>query len=196
MYCVRCVYLSFFDLQGLISTCPRSETKRGPCTYESGVVGYWRAALRPMALPSSPREFPNHSSSNYCQRIGSIFVSVSNSSRPYLLCVLIPGCQFVLNVCTYTCILNSSPPPTHTHYAHTHTTQYPTPTEPLMDQVLNRIPLMEKAEIRQQINGPESFTPDMHAIMGEAPEVIELHYWTKKVIICCTFNKVWFKSFV
>ncbi|XP_064388313.1 pyruvate dehydrogenase phosphatase regulatory subunit, mitochondrial-like isoform X2 [Halichondria panicea] len=43
--------------------------------------------------------------------------------------------------------------------------------QPLMDQVLNRIPLMEKAEIRQQINGPESFTPDMHAIMGEAPEV-------------------------
>ena len=121
MYCVRCVYLSFFDLQGLISTCPRSETKRGPCTYESGVVGYWRAALRPTALPSSPREFPNHSSSNYCQRIGSIFVSVSNSSRPYLLCVLIPGCQFVLNVCTYTCILNSSPPPTHTHTLRPHT---------------------------------------------------------------------------
>ncbi len=30
---------------------------------------------------------------------------------------------------------------------------------------------MENAEIRQMINGPESFSPDMHAIMGEAPEV-------------------------
>ena len=30
---------------------------------------------------------------------------------------------------------------------------------------------MEKAEIRQMINGPESFTPDMHAVLGEAPGV-------------------------
>ena len=30
---------------------------------------------------------------------------------------------------------------------------------------------MEKAEIRQMINGPESFTPDMHAVLGEVPEV-------------------------
>lgn len=38
---------------------------------------------------------------------------------------------------------------------------------------INRIPALQEAEIRQMINGPESFTPDMHAIMGEAPEV----YW-------------------
>ena len=30
---------------------------------------------------------------------------------------------------------------------------------------------METAEIRQMVNGPESFTPDGHYIMGEAPEV-------------------------
>ena len=43
--------------------------------------------------------------------------------------------------------------------------------EPLTDSILHRIPAMEKAEIRQMINGPESFTPDMHALLGEAPEV-------------------------
>lgn len=37
---------------------------------------------------------------------------------------------------------------------------------------MNRIPAMKNAEIRQMINGPESFTPDLHAIMGEAPEVM------------------------
>ena len=43
--------------------------------------------------------------------------------------------------------------------------------EPLIDSVMHRIPLMQDAEIRQMINGPESFTPDMHAALGEAPEV-------------------------
>ena len=40
-----------------------------------------------------------------------------------------------------------------------------------MEQTLHRMPAMEHAEIRQFVNGPESFTPDMHAILGEAPEV-------------------------
>ena len=40
-----------------------------------------------------------------------------------------------------------------------------------MEQILHRMPAMEHAEIRQFVNGPESFTPDMHAILGEAPEV-------------------------
>lgn len=44
-------------------------------------------------------------------------------------------------------------------------------SEPLMKSGIHRIPYIEHAEIRQMINGPESFTPDMHAIMGEAPEV-------------------------
>ena len=40
-----------------------------------------------------------------------------------------------------------------------------------MEEILHRMPAMEHAEIRQFVNGPESFTPDMHAILGEAPEV-------------------------
>ena len=43
--------------------------------------------------------------------------------------------------------------------------------EPLTEGILHRIPAMENAEIRQMINGPESFTPDLHAVLGEAPEV-------------------------
>lgn len=46
---------------------------------------------------------------------------------------------------------------------------------------MHRIPLMETAEIRQMINGPESFTSDLHAAMGEAPEVSLIHYgWERK----------------
>ena len=41
-----------------------------------------------------------------------------------------------------------------------------------MSSILHRIPAMANAEIRQMCNGPESFTPDMHAIIGETPEVI------------------------
>ncbi|KAK3708100.1 hypothetical protein QZH41_000055, partial [Actinostola sp. cb2023] len=43
--------------------------------------------------------------------------------------------------------------------------------EVLMDQILHRIPAVHNAEIRQMINGPESFTPDGKYIIGEAPEV-------------------------
>lgn len=41
----------------------------------------------------------------------------------------------------------------------------------LMDNMLHRFPFMEKAEIRQMINGPESFTPDGRYLLGEVPEV-------------------------
>lgn len=41
----------------------------------------------------------------------------------------------------------------------------------LMDNMLHRLPFMEKAEIRQMINGPESFTPDGRYLLGEVPEV-------------------------
>ena len=41
----------------------------------------------------------------------------------------------------------------------------------LMDKILHRMPLMEKAEIRSMINGPESFTPDSRYLLGEVPEV-------------------------
>ncbi|KAL5021981.1 hypothetical protein ScPMuIL_001136 [Solemya velum] len=41
----------------------------------------------------------------------------------------------------------------------------------LLDEMLHRIPLLETAQIRQMVNGPESFTPDAHWIIGEAAEV-------------------------
>ncbi len=43
--------------------------------------------------------------------------------------------------------------------------------EILMENALHRIPALAEAEIRQFINGPESFTPDSHYILGEAPEL-------------------------
>ncbi len=43
--------------------------------------------------------------------------------------------------------------------------------EILMQNALHRTPCLEKAEVRQLLNGPESFTPDGHFILGEAPGV-------------------------
>jgi 4-methylaminobutanoate oxidase (formaldehyde-forming) len=44
--------------------------------------------------------------------------------------------------------------------------------EILMQSALHRTPCLEKAEVRQLLNGPESFTPDGHFILGEAPGVM------------------------
>lgn len=41
----------------------------------------------------------------------------------------------------------------------------------LMENALQRVPDLEKAEIRQFYNGPESFTPDNNFILGEAPSL-------------------------
>ena len=43
--------------------------------------------------------------------------------------------------------------------------------EPLLVEMLHRIPDLENTEIRQLLNGPESFTPDGHYVLGEAPQV-------------------------
>src|SRR3546814_5278760 len=40
-----------------------------------------------------------------------------------------------------------------------------------MANALHRIPILERAEIRHFMNGPESFTPDNRYVLGEAPEV-------------------------
>ena len=40
-----------------------------------------------------------------------------------------------------------------------------------MDQIMWRIPEFERAEIRQMVNGAESFTPDEKPIVGPAPNV-------------------------
>ncbi|MFO0997243.1 MAG: FAD-dependent oxidoreductase [Alphaproteobacteria bacterium] len=41
--------------------------------------------------------------------------------------------------------------------------------EVLMEKALERVPALEKAEIRQLLVGPESFTPDNRYMLGEAP---------------------------
>ena len=43
--------------------------------------------------------------------------------------------------------------------------------EQLMGPALARVPALERAGIKQLINGPESFTPDGNFILGEAPEL-------------------------
>ena len=43
--------------------------------------------------------------------------------------------------------------------------------EVLMTNALMRVPALETAEVRQLLNGPESFTPDANFILGEAPEL-------------------------
>lgn len=43
--------------------------------------------------------------------------------------------------------------------------------EVLMTNALIRVPALEAAGIQRLVNGPESFTPDNHFILGEAPEV-------------------------
>ena len=43
--------------------------------------------------------------------------------------------------------------------------------EQLMEQALARVPALEKAGVKQMINGPEAFTPDGNFILGETPEV-------------------------
>lgn len=40
----------------------------------------------------------------------------------------------------------------------------------LMENALHRTPCLERAEVRQMVNGPESFTPDGNFILGEAPD--------------------------
>lgn len=43
--------------------------------------------------------------------------------------------------------------------------------QPLIDAALHRFPGIASAEIRQMTNGPESFTPDQKAAIGQAPDV-------------------------
>ncbi|MBM3554704.1 MAG: FAD-dependent oxidoreductase [Alphaproteobacteria bacterium] len=51
----------------------------------------------------------------------------------------------------------------------------------LMENALHRAPCLETAEVRQLLNGPESFTPDGAFLLGEAPEVEGFH-------VCAGFN--------
>lgn len=47
--------------------------------------------------------------------------------------------------------------------------------EPILEQAVNRVPLLAEAGIHTFFNGPESFTPDDRYYLGEAPEV--QGYW-------------------
>ena len=55
--------------------------------------------------------------------------------------------------------------------------------EILMENALIRVPALETAEIKQFVNGPESFTSDGYFILGEAPEV-------KNYFVCAGFNSM------
>jgi len=46
--------------------------------------------------------------------------------------------------------------------------------EPILNNAINRVPLLETAGIQLFFNGPESFTPDVRYYLGEAPEVKDL----------------------
>jgi heterotetrameric sarcosine oxidase gamma subunit len=43
--------------------------------------------------------------------------------------------------------------------------------QPILDRAIRRLPILEKAGIKLFFNGPESFTPDVRYILGEAPEL-------------------------
>lgn len=47
--------------------------------------------------------------------------------------------------------------------------------EPILEQAINRVPLLAEAGIHTFFNGPESFTPDDRYYLGEAPEL--QGYW-------------------
>ncbi|MGQ0677828.1 MAG: GcvT family protein [Rhodospirillales bacterium] len=53
--------------------------------------------------------------------------------------------------------------------------------EPLMAPAIARVPALEKAGIKQLLNGPESFTPDGNFLIGEAPGL-------RGFFLACGFN--------
>ena len=55
--------------------------------------------------------------------------------------------------------------------------------EPMLLNALNRIPLLEDVEVKQLLNGPESFTPDGAFMLGESAE-------TKGFYLCCGLNSI------
>lgn len=43
--------------------------------------------------------------------------------------------------------------------------------QPILDRAVQRLPILQNAGIKLLFNGPESFTPDVRYILGEAPEL-------------------------
>ena len=59
--------------------------------------------------------------------------------------------------------------------------------EPILNNAINRVPLLETAGIQLFFNGPESFTPDVRYYLGEAPEV-------KNIYVATGFNSIGIQS--
>ncbi len=59
--------------------------------------------------------------------------------------------------------------------------------EPILEQAINRFPLLEKAGIHTFFNGPESFTPDNRYLLGEAPEL-------RNFYVAAGFNSIGIQS--
>jgi glycine/D-amino acid oxidase-like deaminating enzyme len=55
--------------------------------------------------------------------------------------------------------------------------------EPMMAKALHRLPVLETAQVRMLLNGPESFTPDGAFLLGEAAE-------TRGFFLGCGMNSV------
>jgi len=55
--------------------------------------------------------------------------------------------------------------------------------EPMMENALHRLPVLEHAEVKMLLNGPESFTPDGTFMLGETAE-------TKGLFLGCGMNSV------
>lgn len=55
--------------------------------------------------------------------------------------------------------------------------------EPMMQNALHRLPVLETAEVRMLLNGPESFTPDGMFMLGETTE-------TRGLFLGCGMNSV------
>ena len=125
--------------------CPQYVTLINICTFVSGVVVSWLVALSSMVGHVSRMVCHSRSSFSCYLKTGITFVRFDVASDYIIMIIL------VLSISTP--IFSA---------------------EPLTEGILHRIPAMEKAEIRQMINGPESFTPDMHTVLGEAPEVSTL----------------------
>ena len=58
---------------------------------------------------------------------------------------------------------------------------------PILEAAIARLPLLERAGIRTFFNGPESFTPDVRYLLGEAPEVENFY-------VACGFNSIGIQS--
>ena len=59
--------------------------------------------------------------------------------------------------------------------------------EPILQDAVNRMPMLAEAGIHTFFNGPESFTPDDAYHLGEAPEI-------RNYFVCCGFNSIGIQS--